>query len=295
MVEKILKENPELKGWRKLKDWQKRIKNLSRSVGQTSSKGGKNKEETLIKVVDQYLKLSTELCEKLIDFLPEIPTETIKLQLIKSDLEKFILLTIKHIDLLKRRVINKETIPHSEKLFSIFEQYTEWINKGKSNPNVELGKKLAITTNQYHLIVDYRIMDYISDSEILTDIAADLLKRLKNIKSWSFDKGYWSKENKELLAPEIGKLILPKKGKCNKVEMEEEKGKEFKILRNKHSAIESNINELENRGLNKCPDKGYLGFTRYIGIGVCAYNLHKIGTEIIRKEKERLKKLRKAA
>jgi hypothetical protein len=29
MVGKILKENPELKGWRKLKDWQRRIKNLS--------------------------------------------------------------------------------------------------------------------------------------------------------------------------------------------------------------------------------------------------------------------------
>jgi hypothetical protein len=86
MVGKILKENPELKGWRKLKDWQRRIKNLSRSVGQTSSKGGKNKEETLIKVVEQYLNLSSELCEKLIDFLPEIPTQTIKMQLIKSDL-----------------------------------------------------------------------------------------------------------------------------------------------------------------------------------------------------------------
>lgn len=169
------------------------------------------------------------------------------------------------------------------------------INKGKSNPNVELGKKLAITTNQYHLIVDYRIMKHVADSEILTDVTADLLKRLKNIKSWSFDKGYWSKENKELLAPEVGKLILPKKGKCSKLELEEEKSKEFKILRNKHSAIESNINEIENRGLGKCPDKGYVGFKRYIAIGVCAYNLHKIGTEIIRKEKERLKKLRKAA
>lgn len=169
------------------------------------------------------------------------------------------------------------------------------INKGKSNPNVELGKKLAITTNQYHLIVDYRIMKYIADSEILTDIATDLLKRLKNIKSWSFDKGYWSKENKELLAPEVGKLILPKKGKCSKLELEEEKSKEFKILRNKHSTIESNINELEDRVLDKCPDKGYVGFKRHIAIGVCAYNLHKIGTEIIRQEKERLKKLRKAA
>jgi hypothetical protein len=54
MVKKILKENIELKGWIKLKKWQKRLKNSSRSVGQTSSKTAKNKEQILIKVVDQY-------------------------------------------------------------------------------------------------------------------------------------------------------------------------------------------------------------------------------------------------
>lgn len=30
-----------------------------------------------------------------------------------------------------------------KKLFSIFEGYTEWINKGKKRPSVELGKKWA--------------------------------------------------------------------------------------------------------------------------------------------------------
>jgi len=57
-------------------------------------------------------------------------------------------------------------------------------------------------------------------------------------------------------------------------------------LKNKHSAIESNINELENRGLDRCPDRGYNHFKRYIGIGVCVYNLKKIGRELLAQKRE---------
>ena len=41
---------------------------------------------------------------------------------------------------------------------------------------------------------------------------------------------------------------MSKKGKCKRLEREEEKQRSFKLLRNKHSAVESNINELECRG-----------------------------------------------
>ncbi|NLO01693.1 MAG: hypothetical protein GX126_05140, partial [Bacteroidales bacterium] len=76
-------------------------------------------------------------------------------------------ISVEHVDLLERRVIKGEEIPHEEKIFSIFEEYTEWITKGKLRPNVELGKKLAITTDQYNLILDYRVMDHQSDSGIV--------------------------------------------------------------------------------------------------------------------------------
>ena len=70
-------------------------------------------------------------------------------------LELFAGLTKKHIGLVHRRIINGEYIPNGEKMFSVFETYTEWITKGKLPPSVELGKKLGITTDQYNLIVDY--------------------------------------------------------------------------------------------------------------------------------------------
>lgn len=79
----------------------------------------------------------------------------------------------------------------------------------------------------------------------------------------------------------VEKVVMPKKGKCNKNEQAEESHRSFKLLRNRHSAVESNINELEHRGLDRCPDRGYGHFKRYVGLAVAAYNLRRIGQELI--------------
>ncbi len=82
---------------------------------------------------------------------------------------------------------------------------------------------------------------------------------------------------------------MPKKEKLNKIQYEVEHQKEFKKFRNKHSAVESNINELEHRGLDRCPDRTYQHFKNYIALGVCAYNLHKIGAELIKRQRQKEK------
>ncbi|MDP4266585.1 MAG: ISNCY family transposase, partial [Bacteroidota bacterium] len=74
---------------------------------------------------------------------------------------------------------------------------------------------------------DYRIMDHQADSEIVGSIADRLLSLFK-IRSWSFDKGFYNKNNKSLLEKEIEKVIMPKKGKCNNQEKEDE-NKKYKL------------------------------------------------------------------
>ena len=71
------------------------------------------------------------------------------------------------------------------------------------------------------LIVVYRVMENQSDSEMVKPIAEELASRY-DIRSWIFDKGYWHKENKALLESHVDKVIMPKKGKCNKLEQAEE-------------------------------------------------------------------------
>jgi IS5 family transposase len=282
MVNKF-QEKYNLQGWRKIKNWRKDLKNKMRALGQASASGGKGKPERLKTSAQVYLTKAKALHQKLENSKDTFPQLDIVDAVIYMELERFLEFMQKHIDLLERRVIKGEEIPHSEKMFSIFEDYTEWITKGKMHPNVELGKKAAITTDQFHLIVDYRIMEHQADSEIVKDVAEEMIEQYK-IYSWSFDKGFWRKDNHTFLKTSVEKVIMPKKGKCNKAEEAEEKQPLFKKLRNKHSAIESNINELENRGLNRCPDKGYRNFKRYVGLAVCAYNLRRIGAELISQE-----------
>lgn len=289
MVEKIMANSSQIIGWRKLKDWKKRIKTASRQVGQINSKGGVNKAERLEKSVSIYLEITNSLTSKIEEFIPHIPLgEDNTNWIYMIELQKYVTLTKKHIDLLERRVIKKETIPHEEKMFSIFETYTEWINKGK--PQIELGKRVSITTDENNLIIDYIIHEREMDSETVVELIDRIVKKNKitnpyeiggkKIKSWSFDKGYYSKENKHKLKEVVQQTIMPKKGKKNVEEKQEESVTGYKRLRNRHSAVESNINELGHRGLDRCPDRGYDHFKRYVGLGVSAYNLHKFGTKL---------------
>jgi transposase, IS5 family len=295
MVSKFVKKYNGIEEWRKYKNWGAELKGFMRELGKTSGSGGKNKDKRLKKATSKYLKKAKSFSVKLKSSVSKLPINDNSDEVKLAVLNHFIGLMDKHIDLVDRRLLQGEEIPHAEKMFSVFETYTEWIKKGKKRPSVELGKKLSITTDQYNLIVDYEMMTKQQDRDVVPDLGQRLLEKYK-VASWSFDKGYWLKSNKEFLQSKgVAKVIMPKLGKRNKEEDQEEKSRSFKLLKNKHSAVESNINELEQRGLDRCPDRGLRNFKKYISLAVCAYNLKKIGRELLRQERVKLKKRRAAA
>jgi len=283
-------------GWRKSKSWGKELKGLMRTVGKTSTGGGKNKEERVKTATTGYLKkakaLERKVIEVLTNYTPENLTETARMEL----LGYFYNMLVKHIDLVERRLIKGEKIPHHEKVFSIFQDYTEMIKKGKLHPSVEIGKKLAITTDQYHLIVDWQVAENQTDNQLTLPIAQRLTSKYQ-VQSLSVDRGFSDQEDKALLRELIQEVIMPKKGKRNKEEKALEEAPAFKRLKNRHNAVESNINELEKRGLDRCPDRTLGNFNRYIGLAVTAYNLHKIGRRLLdeRREEEKRKPITRAA
>ncbi len=292
-VSKFLEKYDSLDKWRKIANWQYKLKGLMRELGKASGSGGKNKQDRMVVAAKKYITKAEALVSKLTFDLSDFPIDdTVDLALIIT-IEHFRDLLIKHIDLVERRIIKGETIPHEEKMFSVFETYTEWVKKGKMRPNVELGKKLCITTDQYDLIVDYQVLNEEQDRDVVIQLADRILPKHR-VSSWSFDKGFWRRENKELLQLEVPKVIMPKLGRLTQTEKEEESSRSFKRLKNKHSAIESNINELENRGLDRCPDRGVHHFYRYISLAVSAYNLKKMGRHILNNQRIQLETQRAA-
>ncbi len=57
-----------------------------------------------------------------------------------------------------------------------------------------------------------------------------------------------------------------------------------------NSAVESDINALEQHGLDRCPDTGIDGFKCYVALAVLATNLHRLVTLLQRRYSEAVQK-----
>jgi hypothetical protein len=189
-------------------------------------------------------------------------------------------------DQIRRRVFADEKIPHDEKVFSVFEPHTEWIVKGKAGISQELGLRVCLVTDSDGFTLHHKVMQKQTDSEIAVDIMREALDKFPTIASCSFDKGFWSPDNKEALDSMLKTAALPKKGRLSKADKEYQFSAAFTEAQKGHSAVESAINAHENHGLDKCPDKGIIGFRRYVSLAVLSRNIQHLGAVLAKKEKQ---------
>ena len=176
-------------------------------------------------------------------------------------------------DQIQRRVFEGEEIPQEDKVFSVFEPHTEWIVKGKAGVSQELGLKVSIAEDQHQFILHHEVMEKTEDLEIAASLVLDTCSKFENVSVVSFDKGYYSPENKEFLQDILERVVMPKKGSPAPEESEEE----FRLIRKKHAAVESAINGLEHHGLDRVLDHGLDGFKRYVSLSILSSNLHQLG------------------
>ncbi len=264
-----LSKDYDIKGWRKEKSWRRKLKGVFRISARVHKAGGQNKEIRLKTIVSAYLGLSQLLLTKTSETLSElsqIQATELSFFVRVLELESYKDMLTKHIDLVERRIIKDEKIPASEKLVSIFEKHAEWLQKGKSGrKSVEFGHNLLVASDQFQFIVYHKVIEGVADVNLTPETVDKLYEKFTGLlHSVSFDMGFSSKEAKSAItaSEKVDILVLPKRGKLSKAEQEEEEGKEFRKLKNKHSRIESDINRLEHNGLNTCPDKGLPNFKR---------------------------------
>ena len=118
------------------------------------------------------------------------------------ELERFKQLLDNHIDLVQRRILKGEKIPHKEKMFSIFEPHTEWLNKGKVHKNVELGLNTLIATDQYQFILQHNVMQNQVDVHMTIPVSNTISKKYnKGYELWSisFDRNFFSQNAKQVV------------------------------------------------------------------------------------------------
>ncbi|MGD8947760.1 MAG: ISNCY family transposase [Desulfobacterales bacterium] len=272
------------------------IQRLKRSTSKDEAKKQK-RDQFIVAEHQNYINVCQGFvlkAKETIRILRELGILSMSQDLRLSTVEHYIRHADRQIDQIRRRVVLGEKIVHEEKVFSIFEPHTEWISKGKAGIPQELGLAVCVLKDQHGFILHHQVLEQQTDDKVAVAMAQGGKDRFKNLAGCSFDKGFYSPENKRQLATILDYVILPKKGRLSAKDKEIERSEAFVESRRKHSAIESCINALENHGLDRCLDHGLHGFKRYVALSVLARNIQILGHLLQQKELKKQKR-RKAA
>lgn len=291
-------EDRGMSDWRQNKYNFKHVKKLMRSAQNAKRHNSKDEEkrkqcdikiktthQEYITVSQQYLLKAEETIQKI-----KQSSASVKEMLLIKEIQCFIDHGKRQADQIERRVILNETIPHDEKVFSLFKPYTEWISKGKAGVPVELGLRVCIMEDQNQFILHHLVMEKQTDDQVAIAMVEGVEKNFGKMGSVSFDKGFHSKDNQETLREKLDLLVLPRKGKLSKVAKAIESEDQFCKRRRQHSAVESAINALEVHGLDYCPDYGIDGFKRYVALAIVGRNIQRIGAILNSIEQKKIKK-----
>ncbi len=286
-------------GWRQSEYNARQVKKAHRKsqlMKRSSSRDAIKKEKRQQEIVQahrDYMELARKFIHK---SQKTLATEGVDMGLTVMakalEIQAYINHAERQMDQIERRVIQGESIAHEEKVFSIFQPHTEWISKGKAGVPVELGLKVCIVEDTQGYLLHHQVMEKQTDDQIAIDLIDETQARYPNLRICSFDKGFHSPQNQVELAKKLDRVVLPKKGRCNKKEQERQNSEAFKTSRRKHSAVESGINAVEVHGLDRCPDHGINGFKRYVALAVVARNVQKLGAELQKKVQRQEKRKR---
>jgi len=179
---------------RNIKSLFNKVRKLKRSTSKDEKKKAK-KEQAIIEAHRAYMDLNKSFLER--------AEETIKMFRKKGviegeklkEIERYIYHAKRQIDQIQRRVIEGETLSHNEKVFSLFEEHTEWISKGKAGVPFELGLRVCILKDQFGFILHHMVMHNQTDDKVAVHMVQEAKKRFSNLNGCSFDKGYYSPYN----------------------------------------------------------------------------------------------------
>ena len=264
-------------GWRQRRHWEGTVGALSDAVRTASL------QRSRPGAVRSYLAASLKLAAKAAGSLAALKRAGCS-EAVLDEIGRLIAHVRRFADQIERRVLRGEKIPHEEKLFSIFEEHTRWISKGKAGKKVEFGVPVCIVEDGNGFVLGHEILWTGGDA----DVAVPLIKRCReafpDLRGCSFDRGFHSPSNREELDKLLDLNVLPKKGKLSAAEREREAEPAFAAARRKHSGVESAINSLEHRGLDRVRLRGPDGFEMAVGLSVLAFNVHRTG-QILRERK----------
>jgi IS5 family transposase len=233
------------------------------------------------RVVGQAKRFSQEIAEgvkRSTDFMQQA-----RLEGLRQEIDTMLPRVKQVIRQTKARVFGGDT--HAEgKLFSIFEESTEVIRKGKAGKPNEFGKMVKVQEAENQVVIAFEVYDQRpSDSDLLIPAIEMHEQRMGRTPDLTAgDAGFYSaKHVAEAKQMGVKRVSVPSRSTKSAALKREQKKRWFRKGQKWRTGCEGRISVLKRRhGLNRCRYKGVRGMKRWTGLGVIADNLINIGRAI---------------
>jgi IS5 family transposase len=280
----------ELSGWRQHGHLFQQIRRQARDIGRIASKKGPGYQKRLKTGYRKLLKRSGIILEKARELITAVLGQNdvdIEKHLQLSTLQTFIDRTEQVRSTARRRVLEGETVPNNDKLFSIFEAHTQLYRRGKTAEPNQFGRLVLVFENSAGFLVHHHVPPRdVGDADMVVEQTRALQKKLGGVVAeLSLDRGFHSPENQTELSQLVPHLCLPKPGAKQAASQDSAESEIFYESKRRHSGVESAIGALQSgNGQERCRDRTEPGFERYVALGILGRNLHVLGRLLIARE-----------
>jgi len=282
-------------GWRQRGHLQKRVRHLLRNINQACKSKKAGAAERRKQAYQPLFRLARRLlrrAEKLLRDAEEQLTaggslDALAAQAQVKELRHFVDLTERVLKNGRRRVVEEEQVPNQEKIFSVFEEHTELINRGKVPVPIQFGRTVLTIEDRVGFIIHYTIYPRGGrDADQGVEALREAQKKMDGkIHKASFDRGFHTPANQIEFAKIVSEPCIPVRGARQAERQDAESSAAFRRSRRRHPGVESMIHGLQSgNGLERCRDRSEKGFQRYVGLGILGRNLQVLGKLVLAAE-----------
>lgn len=193
------------------------------------------------------------------------------------DLAHYLPLVFRIIEQADLRVLQGVALAADEKLYSLFEEHTELIKRGKAGKPIEFGHKVLLSQTGEKFIHHYEVLPRRREDKALLPTALEAHRRLfgRYPDVLAADKGFY--ENMECihaLEADIQTVSIAKKGRRTPTETAREDSAAFREGQRFRAGSEGSISVLKRVfDLDRCLFKGFKNYVASVGLAVLCHNL----------------------
>ena len=247
------------------------------------------KYRELLRITGQVLENARQVVKKTAKVKGVDVLSGVAIDQLRQQIAAYCDLGEKVINQTRRRVLDGEQVPADQKVYSIFEDHTHLIKRGKQRKPVEFGHKVFLAESAQGLITDYQVLD--GNPADTTQVKPSLDRHQQVFQCppelYAGDRGFYSALNGDTCQQAgVGQVCIPQRGGQKTAEQAAlERSRAFKQGQRFRVGIEGRISVLfRGRGMKRCRAKGRERFEVLVGAAVLANNLLRIA-DLLRNRK----------